>query len=489
MYTTKSLFTRANFDINQTITWKMLSDDQCEEIVMTAFEILERTGADILSEKARDIFAAGGCWVDGDRVRFPSAKLEWALRSAPSRVTLCDRNGKRAILMETDNVHYGPGFGNDSILDMESGEIRAITKADVADIAKMCCSLKDVDFVMDSGLPGDVKEKVAAVHAFEAMVSHTTKPIIQEVDCVQQAQTVMDMAAVVAGGADKLQMNPFVALCVVNKEPLSHAANLLDIVIAASQKGVPVIYNSQLVSGLTAPNQCAGALVVALCNALVGVMLSQLAQEGAALIAGGFFTIHDTDHGVAPYGAPEVSLMGTGFANVLRFLRVPSFGFAGGSDTKTSDAQLGLESTFSILHAGLAGTNLVHGGGQIESGRTFSAISLAIGDEVMGMTRRIMRGIAIDEDRLARGVIDDVQPGGHYLGTEHTMYYFKTEQFWPELMNRNRIDDWMAAGSKTLGVRAKEKVQDMLKFYEGQPLDDAIAAQLKEIIAKAEAAL
>ena len=35
MHTTRSNFTRASFDVNQTIHWEMLSDDQCEEIFMT----------------------------------------------------------------------------------------------------------------------------------------------------------------------------------------------------------------------------------------------------------------------------------------------------------------------------------------------------------------------------------------------------------------------------------------------------------------------
>ncbi len=489
MYTTKSLFTRANYDINQTISWEMLSEDQCEEIVMTAFEILERTGADVFSEKALSIFVKGGCWVEGNRVRFPSAKVEWALRTAPSRVTLCDRDGKRSILMETNNVHYGPGFGNQAIVDIDSDEVRAIKKADIADIAKICSDLENIDFVMDSGLPADVDSKVSSIHAYEAMVSHTKKPIIQEVACVDQAKVIVDMAASVAGGLEKLQMNPFTALYAVNPEPLSHDGKLLDILILAAESGVPVIYGSQLITGLTAPEKSAGALVVALANAFVAILLTQLVKEGAAVISGGFFTINDTENNVAPYGAPEVSLLNAGYANVLRYLRVPSFGFAGGTDAKTSDAQLGLESAFSILHAGLAGTNLIYGAGQIESGLTASAASLAIGDELMGMTRRIMRGIEVNEDKLARGVIDDVQPGGHYLGAEHTMYYFKSEQFWPQLMNRNRIDDWMAAGSKTLGVRAKEKVQELLKFHSDQPLDADVAAKLKEMIAKAEAAL
>jgi len=215
------------------------------------------------------------------------------------------------------------------------------------------------------------------------------------------------------------------------------------------------------------------------------LVLSQISREGAPFISGGFFTIEDTANGMQPYGAPEVSLIGSGFSAVLRYLRIPTLGFAGASDSKCSDAQMGLESAFSILGAGLASTNLIYGLGLTESGCASSANLLVIGDEVAAMTKRIMRGIEMNEDRLARGVIDAVQPGGHYLGSLHTRHYFKKEQFWPTLMNRKRIDDWTAEGEKSLGQRTYEKTTRLLNSYEAKPLDAAVVGQLQAIADKA----
>ena len=57
LFTTKSLYTKSGFQVNQNIEWTILSDDQCEDIYMTALELLERTGADVLSAEAREVFA------------------------------------------------------------------------------------------------------------------------------------------------------------------------------------------------------------------------------------------------------------------------------------------------------------------------------------------------------------------------------------------------------------------------------------------------
>ena len=489
MFSTTSLYTKAGFQVNQNIEWNMLTEDQCEVIVLTAMEILERTGADVLCAEARKTLADYGCWVDGDRVRVPSHKMEKALAAAPSRLTLCDRNGKRAIMMEAGTPHYGTGFGCKEVVDVASGEVRAIAKQDVADVAKICGGLENIDFVMDNGAPTDVPAAAAEVHAFEAIVSNTVKPVVQEVKNAKQAEAIMKMAFAVAGGEEKFAQNPFAAIVVENEEALCISAEAASVVAAAAAKGFPVVFSNKLITGFTAPEESAGAIVAGLVNSLLALVLAEATAEGAPFITGGFYTINDMDNEMNPYGAPEISLINAGFAGVLRYLKVPSFGFGGGSDSKISDAQMGLEACLSLVHAGLAGTNLIYGAGIMETGNVASPYLLVIGDEIMGMTRRIMRGVEMDEDRLCRGVIDDVQPGGHYLGSEHTRYYFKDEQFWPKLMNRNRIDDWTAAGAKSLGQRAAEMTQQLLSVAAPQLLDDAVAAELKKIVADAEASL
>lgn len=485
MSTTRSMYTRASYDVNQTTAWKMLSNDQCEEVFLTAMELLERTGADVLNKDALAIFEKNGCYVEGNRVRIPSAISEWAVRTAPSRVTLCDRNGKRAMLLETNNAYYGPGNDNKLIIDPISGETRKPVKADVVNAALVCDGLKNVDFAMANGLPTDVDPELAELYAFEALVANTTKPIIQDARSIKQATAIVELAAAVAGGLKELQKNPFFALYVVTTEPLVHSEDAMAQVMFAAANKIPFAYGSRLVAGETAPANPAGAMVVALANALVGIVISQFVQSGAPIMAGGFLTIKDRVNDITSFAAPEISLMCAGMSNVLRFIGIPSISFGGGSDSKISDAQMGLESAFSILTAGMSGANVISGCGQTESGLAGSLELLVMGDEAMGMTRRIMRGILVNEEMLARGVIDVVSPGGHYLGEEHTLKFFKTETWWPSLMNRNRIDDWTAAGAKPMGQRVKEKTQNLIKTHKAEPLSAEILSAMKVIIDQA----
>ncbi|CQR73742.1 trimethylamine methyltransferase family protein [Sporomusa ovata] len=487
MNTTRSRYTRANYAVNQTTAWEMLSEDQSEELFMTTLEVLERTGVEILNQEARGIFEKAGCWVDGNRVRIPSAVTEMAVKNTPSRVTVCDRNGKRALKLETTNAYYGPGQGNVYVLDPMTSDWRKPVKEDVAKTAIVCDGLQNIDFVMNNGLPTDVNASTAEVHAFEALITNTTKPIIQAIPGVKQAQAILDIAAAVAGSLREFQKNPFAVFLIETEGTLVHSEETLAKVLFAARNGVPYVYATKLIAGETSPVTPAGAIVVALADVLVGIVLGQLVRQGAPVIAGGFFTIKNQETGIISYGAPEISLMGTGMANVLRFLRIPSFGFAGATDAKVSDAQMGLEAAFSILHAGMSGTSLIYGCGQLEYGQTGSLELLVMGDEVMGMTRRMMKGVEVNEERMARGVIDAVQPGGHYLGEDHTLKYFRTETWWPTVMNRARIADWEANGSKSLGQRVKEKTQSIINTHQSEKLSAEVLSKIQTIVNGADA--
>ncbi len=485
MYRTKSLYTTAGFQVQQHLHWEILTDDQCEVIVERAVELLERTGVEVQSKEARRAFMQAGCYVEGSRVRIPTYKTEWALRTAPSRVTLCNRNGERAILMESNKIHYGPGYASKLYMDQEKGEERPFTIADVEEVAKLCELLPNVDFAMAGGYPTDVPEDSVEIRQFQTLVKNTTKPIVQNVKSVEQAINIREMELAVIGSEEKLRIDPFVALLVTNDEPLMISAEAMDIVGFAAGHSMPVIFSNNLISGFTAPAESAGVMIVALANSLTALVYSQLVCEGASFITGGFFTNNDTVNGLYPYGSPEISLLGAGYSSILRYLRVPSFGFAGATDSKTTDAQLGLESTLSVLHAGLSGTNLIHGVGITNSGCSVNPVLMVMVDEVVGMTKRIIRGVEMDEDRLARGVIDEVMPGGNYLATKHTRYYFRTEQFWPTLMNRKRIDDWTADGGLTLGERTVNKTKQLLASYDPKSLSDEVAGRLDKIADRA----
>ena len=486
----KSLYVSSNYLVNDSIHGNVLSEDQCQQINSSALEVLERTGVEVLSEKARHLFSKNGCWVEDKRVRFPAGLVEWAIHTAPSRVVLADREGKRKLFLEGSNSYYGPCTGNTFYIDPITGERRTVLKNDKAVAARLCDALPNIDFVMDFGSPSDVEPKMADVYSFEALLLNTTKPIVHWGYNVTQYKTMVDMCVEVAGSLEKLQRNPFIALCSDSGKSWGiHSEEGMAKVMWAAEKGLPQIYAPFVVSKTSSPATLAGILVQALSESFVGLVAAQLVRKGTPFILGGIQAIMDRKSGILSYGSAEFQLLQAAMGKLGQYLKIPILGTAGCTDSKTMDPQLAIEAALSLVTAGLMGANLVRGVGAIENGETGSLYQLVLCDEVISYTKRIMRGIEVNDDTLAVGVINHVGPGGHFLGEEHTLEYFKKEFWFPTLMDRTRYDEWKANGALSMGSRVKTKTQRLLKEHQPKALSPEVVKKISQIVTSAGAKL
>ena len=482
----KSQYVRSSYETCATPQFRVISQDQSESVFNGALEVLAHTGAEVESQEALEIFRQGGCWVDGTRVRFPSRLVEWAVRTAPSRITVYDRNGKRSMFLEGQNIYYGPGSGNAYILDPITGERRQPRKEDTAVTARVADALRNIDFVMANGTPADAPPCLADVHAFQALVTNTTKPIIHGSVGVKQCQEIVDMAAAVSGGLNALQQHPFIILCCEASAPLHHSAATIDKAIFAAKSNIPCIYAPRVSAGGNAPGTMAGSLAIAVADALVGLVAGQLAREGSSFIVGGPISTIDMPSSTMAYGAPELSLLSGALTNVARYMRVPMFSTAGCGDSKTMDTQLTIEAALSIFIAGLSGANLIHGCNYMEGGATGSLELMVTDDEIIGEVKHFLRGIEVNDDTLAVDVIDHVGPGGHFLEEQHTVERFRQEFWWPTVISRTRYDEWKMNGAKTLGQRVKEKTQQIINEHKAEPLPQPILDQIQAVVDRAE---
>lgn len=462
----------------------MLSTDQCERIVNGAFEVLERTGVEVQNQEALQLLTDAGCWVDGSRVRIPTYLVEKAIGTAPSRIVLSDRDGNRSLFLENQNVYYGPGGGNTFIIDHETGERRRPTKEDTATTARLVDALKGLSFAMDNGTIDGVK--APDVHAFQALVENTTKPIVQWGYSVDSFKDIVDIASAVAGGLEALQRNPFVVLFAEPSTPLAHTEDALDKALFAAKSRIPVIYAPSVFAGQSAPATMAGALVVAVADFLVGLLVGQLASEGAPFIMGGLASTMDMRTEAVCYGAAELSLLSAGLMGIAQYLNLPSFSTGGCSDSHQVDTQSAAEGAFSLLVAAFSGANLVHGLSYLDGGNSSSLDMITMNEEVIGMIGRIMGGVPVDAETLALDAVDRTGPGGYFLMDEHTMAHFR--EFWnPSLISRMRYDNWAKAGAKSMGQRVNEKTKATLADHASAPLSDAVRSEIQAIVDRADA--
>jgi trimethylamine--corrinoid protein Co-methyltransferase len=470
----------------RSVSFRVLSDDQIEQIKRSAFDVMAKVGFSVLHDGARKMLKQAGALVNGDNVRVPEHIVTGCLQTAPKGWTIYDREGNRAMDVEGRKSYYGTSTASPRTKDALTGEIHPTRVADIAIGAQVADALENIDWVMPMGSSQDVPPTAADVHEFEAVVTHTTKPLVFIGYTPRGVELVFEMAAEVAGGLDRLQQRPFAILYPEPISPFVWPADVVDRLFVGADLFMPQIQGPTVQFGATGPMTLAGGVVQGTAEALMCLVMAQLRKPGCPFGLGCNFSIFDMANGLLSMASPEMSLALSAQAEVAQSFGLPTWGLAGSTDSKIIDAQAGIESTFSILAQGLAGLNLIHDVGYIDNGMACSTAQLVLGNESIGMAKRFIRGIEVSRETLALEVIEKVGPGGHYLDQDHTYNHFKSESWMPDLMVRSAYDEWHNQGAKDMATRIQEKLEDIVKNHKAPPLPDKTLASLAEIKNKGE---
>jgi len=468
---------------------RFLTKTQVEAIHTAALEVVGKVGVRTASKRILEVFNAGGAEInqkDGG-IKIPQHLVEESLRKAPRQITLCGRNPEYDILLEGSRVYYGMGgTPTPFIRDIETGQNRRPTKKDFADATRLGDALPNMSFLMTIAGAFDVPYQVEYEHEWEALFNNTEKPIVYSAPSAYSSRKVLEMAAAIAGGMEELRKRPIMCLYSETIAPLSIAvAN--ENIIEFAKAGVPITEGAAPIVGATGPGTVTGALVVANAENLAALTLAQLVNPGTPFVYAGWVNAIDPFSCRLLYGAPELAFSTSVLnAQMAEFYGLPTFGFAGPSDSKLPDAQAGAEAMQMALMNGLAGINLCHDCGYLAGGSVGSMEMAVICDDVLGNVLRLIRGTEVSDETLAVDVIKEVGPEGNFLGHKHTLKHIRDELHIPSIFDRNPEAAWIKAGSKPLHQVAKEKAQKILKEHYPQSLAKDIQAQLSQIVKQAE---
>jgi trimethylamine--corrinoid protein Co-methyltransferase len=468
----------------QTPVYRVLTEGKKQEIYLAAQEVLRRTGMRVLMPEARELFREAGCWIESERVRIPAHLVEWAVRVAPRRILVGDREGKPAMFLEAGRSYYGTGGDCPTVLDARTGERRPGRLQDVVDFSRMVDALPNIDFLINMAIAQELPQQVSDLYHFEAMLNNTTKPILYSAWNLAHVKVIVEMCEMVAGSAEAFQRTPFAVYFGAEPSPLQITQEFAPTLMYLASKGLPVVFSPTDAGGGTAPVTLAGAIAQNQAEMLANLLLAQLTREGSPFIMStcGPNPL-DMSAMTASYASPEFQLLTCAMAEMARFHGLPVFSYGGCADSKCFDEQASLEGGMSMLLSALSGGNLIHDVGYVESGLTSSYDMLVAMDEVAGFVKRVLSGIEVDPDALALDVINQVGPGGEYVTHTHTYRHFR-ENWAPKLLDRNNYSTWKERGGLTLRDRVHRKVLSILDSHESKPLGTLVKAKVSEIMAR-----
>ena len=94
----------------------------------------------------------------------------------------------------------------------------------------------------------------------------------------------------------------------------------------------------------------------------------------------------------------------------------------------------------------------------------------------------MLGGIDTGPEGLAKDAYLEVEPAGHFLGSQHTMRHYETAFYEARLSDSQSFEQWSDEGADDALQRANKRWKSMLKSYEKPAIDKAVDDALKDYI-------
>jgi trimethylamine--corrinoid protein Co-methyltransferase len=120
-----------------------------------------------------------------------------------------------------------------------------------------------------------------------------------------------------------------------------------------------------------------------------------------------------------------------------------------------------------------------HAAGIMDSYAACSLEKFVLDCERIRYLQRFERGFDVDDESLALDLIDEIEPGDHFLNKRHTLDHSKEEFYFPDVYVRDSYDNWHNAGAKSAVENAHDRVETLLEEYERPPIDDDVERELR----------
>lgn len=450
--------------------YRPLNTEQVQTIHEAALSILEKTGVGFEQELSPEleVLIRAGARIDPDKQRLliPRTLVQKGLDQAPERVVLAGRDKSHDLDLGDHRVHLGTGGAAVKILDRESGQARSSTLFDLYQLARLVDRLDNIHFFLRPCIPTDIPETDYDANVFYACFKGTAKHVMAGVNSEKTLLDVLEMAGLLAGGLEQLRERPFFSIItsfVIS--PLKLSSGPVKIMLECVKNRIPVALSGAPMAGSTSPLTMAGTLAQTHAEQLAGITLAQLTSPGAPLLYGGIPSRADLQTMNYCGGAIECGMMNAAIHQLADFVRVPNYNSSGLTDAKIPDIQAGWEKGMTTLLAALSGSNYIHhAAGMLESMICVAFEQYVLDDEIIGMTSRVLQGIAVDAEHLALEVIDQVGPGGEFMTAEHTFTHMRTEYFQGnKVTDRSNRTAWSEQGQLDGWNRARRLVSHILE--------------------------
>ncbi len=464
-----------------------LSDDQIAAIHRTSMRVLDELGMKVLDGETRSILKEAGARTDeaSEMVYMEPGLVEQAIATTPSSFTLHARNPERNIEVGGNTINFTPVGGPAFVSDLDRGR-RAGAYAELCDFVKLEQML-DIIHLLGVGAFASLDLPADSRHLDHGLAGYLYGDKAMPISLLgrERERDGMELAKIALGlDEENIKTKPCVIGNINTNSPRQLDSSMAQGLIELARANQPVVVTPFTLCGAMAPATVAGALVQQNAEALFGLALIQTVNPGAPGVYGGFTSNVDMKTGAPAFGTPKYALACQATGQLTRRYRVP-YRSSNTNASNAPDAQAAYESMMSLWGAIMGHANFVfHSAGWLEGGLVGSFEKLVIDAEMLQMMVVYLEGVRVDDDSLGFEAIEEVLPGGHYFGAQHTLARYENAFYSPIVSDWRNFENWADTGSVETAQRANAVWKRMLREYQAPPIDPGIVDGLNDYIAQ-----
>jgi trimethylamine--corrinoid protein Co-methyltransferase len=438
----------------------------------------------VTDTEARKIYAEGGARVDNpeEMVYLDPEMVEEVIKTIPAQFIQKARNPNKSVTLGGNHITFSGVAGPAFVSDLDRGR-RPGTYAELCDYKKLFQTYDIIHYAGGGFEPLDLPESSRHLDVLLSEILYTDKCLYASLLGSNRARDALNMACIVFGiEYDDLPEHIVISGNINTNSPRLIDGPMAGGLIELARAGQPVIVTPFTLAGAMAPVTVIGAITQQNAEALAGIVLTQLVRPGTPAVYGGFTSNVDMRTGSPAFGTPEQTKASLITGQLCRRYQIP-FRSSNTNASTSVDAQSAYESEMSLWGAVMGHANMIiHGAGWLEGGLVASFEKLIIDVEMMQMMAEFVEPLVVNEETLAIEAMREVQPGGHYFGTSHTMERYDSAFYSPVVSDWTNFENWKEAGGLDAAQRANAIWKQAINDYEQPPLDPAVLEELEEYV-------
>ena len=451
-----------------------LTDDQIADMHNKAMTLIEKIGLVIEHEGIKERLADyDGVHINGSRVTFDRALVEEKLGELHYDVW--------------DGLMITAGAYELNVTDLDTGEIRPSTQADLVDLLKLCDSYSLGGCA--PAMPLDLPEPIREIAMYKECFEHTRQYGWGYADqtpnsTVAAARYVYEMSKVVE--------KPFsLPLWIIS--PFRTTTSDLDILYDFLDEGIRMWVDTMPIAGMTAPIHLVGAYIQSLAELFAGYTLLCLINPSGYNYLSVIDSIRayacDMRTGSFVYGSPDDALATMLQMQLNRHYGIPVIARSLLTGAKEPDSHAAAEKAAHTMASLAFGAKGFCDPGLLSVDEVFSAEQTVIDMEIIEYCTHFARGLEYNKETSSIApILEVVGTGGNFLAHETTLTHFR-DAFWsPELFEHSSLATWRERGAKSVCHRAREIARRRIADHDYE-LEKDKRKELDSIYMKAQSEL